>query len=70
MTQVSQAANQSTSVEVVAAPFWKACQMPEKKLVSSVPNLASLALLARGPPEHKADFPVVGIGASAGGLKA
>jgi two-component system, chemotaxis family, CheB/CheR fusion protein len=44
--------------------------MSEKKLISSVSNLASRALLARGPPEHKADFPVVGIGASAGGLKA
>ncbi len=70
MTQVIQAANVKCPVRGVAVQFGKACRMPEKRPVSSVPNLTSRALLARGPPEYDADFPVVGIGASAGGLKA
>jgi len=44
--------------------------MSEKELVSSAPILASPAMLARGPPKHITDFPIVGIGASAGGLEA
>ncbi len=70
MTKAAKAVNVLFSVGVVAAPFGKACRMSEKELVSSAPIVTSPAMLARGPPKHLADFPIVGIGASAGGLEA
>jgi two-component system CheB/CheR fusion protein len=44
--------------------------MTKKKLVPAAPVQADRALLARGPPKVTANFAVVGIGASSGGLEA
>jgi two-component system CheB/CheR fusion protein len=43
---------------------------PRRQTKTTKPRLSRRSLLARGPPDESVDFPVIGIGASAGGLDA